>query len=469
MVFKFATIDLTEDVDVSTLFLPPPSPSSSTICLPLGKSFTRAMAVAGRVAEGASLGFTASAVEVSCWRQQKSSDNLELQSLRPQVQLRKFTYQELKVATGNFSKDNVLGQGGFGKVYRGILVDGSLVAIKRCEQLFGHAEVQVGSMAMHRNLIQMLGFCDPTEQQKAFKKRKARTEPREYLLVYPLAVNGNLASHLRERPALQPPLNWPTRMHIALGVARGLSYLHGGCSLQIIHRDIKPSNILLDENFKPLIADFGLAKFMNHEDWNQQLQKLKSAGAPHQMAETEAVNNHERSFWALERSAELRSTFRLCGTYGYMPPEYVMRGELSAKNDVFAFGMVLLELVSGFKVLDLLSDRARKGINEFEWVKYRLEHNELGGLIDPSLRGDYDENEAKKLVKLALFCIQSPPTKRPTMSEVVRILKGSCLDERWESEKEGLAVDIRQTSSQPCGTVTDSASHLDPEELSGPR
>ncbi|XP_030463651.1 somatic embryogenesis receptor kinase 1-like [Syzygium oleosum] len=305
--------------------------------------------------------------------------------------------------------------------------------------------------------------------RKPFKKRKVRRERREYLLVYPLAVNGNLASHLRERPALQPPLNWPTRMHIALGVARGLSYLHEGCSLQIIHCDIKPSNILLDENFKPLIADFGLAKFMIHEDWNQQLQKLKSAGAPHQMAETEAVNNHERSFWALERSAELCSTFRLCGTYGYMPPEYVMRGELSAKNDVFAFGMVLLELVSGFKVLDLLSDRARKGINEFEWVKYRLEHNELGGLIDPSLRGDYDENEAKKLVKLALFCIQSPPTKRPTMSEVVRILKGSCLDERWESEKEGLAVDIRQTSSQPCGTVTDSASHLDPEELSGPR
>ncbi|KAI6673720.1 hypothetical protein NL676_001626 [Syzygium grande] len=411
MVFKFGTIDLTEEVDVSTLFLPPPSPSSSTVCLPLGKSFTRAMAVAGRVAEGASLGFTASAVEVSCWRQQKSSDNLELQSLRPQVQLRKFTYQELKVATGNFGKENVLGQGGFGKVYRGILVDGSPVAIKRCAQLFGHAEVQVGSMARHRNLIQMLGFCDPTEQQKPFKKRN------------------------------------------------------------IIHRDIKPSNILLDENFKPLIADFGLAKFMNHEDWNQQLQKLKSAGAPHQMAETEAVNNRERSFWALERSAELRSTFRLCGTYGYMPPEYVMQGELSAKNDVFAFGMVLLELVSGFKVIDLLSDRARKGINEFEWVKYRLEHNELGGLIDPSLRGDYDENEAKKLVKLALFCIQSPPTKRPTTSEVVRILKGSCIDERWESEKEGiaLAVDIGQTSSQSWGTVTDSASHLDPEELSGPR
>ncbi|XP_056166382.1 LRR receptor kinase SERK2-like [Syzygium oleosum] len=156
MVFKFYTIDLTEDVDVSNLFSTPTSPSS-TVCLPVGKSFTRAFAVAGRVAEGASLGFIAPAVEVSCWRPKQSSDDSNLQLLRPQVQLRKFTYQELQVATDNFSEENVLGQGGFGKVYRGILLLGSLVALKRCTHLSGdaavqvHAEVKVGSMARHRD------------------------------------------------------------------------------------------------------------------------------------------------------------------------------------------------------------------------------------------------------------------------------------------------------------------------------
>jgi len=154
-----------------------------------------------------------------------------------------------------------------------------------------------------------------------------------------------------------------------------------------------------------------------------------------------------------------------------MPPEYVTRGELSAKNDVFAFGMVLLELVSGFKPFDLLLDRAKKGINEFAWVKYLLEHDEFGSLLDPSLKEDYDENEAKKLVKLALLCLQDSSTKRPTMSEVVQILNGSSLDERWESEKEemlltfplGALLDSEELSGR---TLADSASHLDPEELS---
>ncbi|XP_018722557.2 BRASSINOSTEROID INSENSITIVE 1-associated receptor kinase 1 [Eucalyptus grandis] len=185
MVFKFYTIDFTEDVDVSTLFAPPTPPPSSTICLPLGKSFTRTMAVAGRAAEGVSCGFTAPAVEVSCWRPKTSSDDSNLQLLHPQVQLRKFTYQELKVATGNFSKENVLGEGGFGTVYRGILLDGSAVAIKIYSRASGHAEVQacaevqVGSMARHRNLIQLLGFCDSMEPQKPVKKRKARSQPVE--------------------------------------------------------------------------------------------------------------------------------------------------------------------------------------------------------------------------------------------------------------------------------------------------
>ncbi|KAL3715723.1 hypothetical protein ACJRO7_007462 [Eucalyptus globulus] len=433
MVFKFHTIDLAQDVDVSTLFSPPSPPPSSNVCLPLGNSLTRAMAVVGRAAEGVSRGFTAPAVKFSCWRPKTSSDHSNLQLLRPQVQLRNFTYRELKVASGNFSEENVVGEGGFGKVYRGILLDGSVVAIKKCTQLYGHAEVEtraeveVGSMARHRNLIQLLGFCDSTEPQKPVKKGKASTEPVEHLLVYPLAVKGTVDSHLRECSALQPPLDWPTRMHIALGVARGLSYLHEDCSLQIIHHDIKPSNILLDENFESLIADFGLAKLMNHEDWNQQIQKSESARAPHQMA-------------ALERSTELYRTHRICGTHGFIPPEYALHGMFSVKNDVFAFGVVLLELISGPSVPGFRQHGARKGTNDFKSVKVIVEHNELGCLIDPNMRGDYDEKEAEKLVKLALLCVQESPTKRPTMLEAVQVLKGSSLNDRWESEKEEMVL-----------------------------
>lgn len=409
MVFNLSSGDLSEDDTVSTQLSRPASPSPAR-CVPLGRSFTRAITAPGRVGEGSSPGFTVPAIGGSLRRQEESADDFHHRSFPSLVKLRKFTHHELKVATDNYSEVNVLGPCGSGKVYKGELPDGSLVAIKRCARPFGHAEVQVGYMAKHPNVIQMLGFCNS----------KATTELGEFLLVYRLAVNGNLASYLGERSA--SPLEWPTRMRIALGIATGLWYLHEFCSPQIIHRDINSSNILLDENFEPLIGDFGSAKFMNHEGWKPQLQKSKSAMAPHQTAETEAVNNRERPFSALERSAELCGTFRLCGTYGYMPPEYVTRGELSAKNDVFAFGMVLLELVSGFKPFDLLLDRAKKGINEFAWVKYLLEHDEFRSLLDPSLKGDYDENEAKKLVKLALCCIQSSPTERPTMREVVGTL-----------------------------------------------
>ncbi|KAK2632091.1 hypothetical protein EUGRSUZ_L02003 [Eucalyptus grandis] len=448
MVFKFHTIDFTEDVDFNALFAPSPPPSS-TVCLPLGKSFTRTMAVAGRAAEGVSCGFTVPAVEVSCWRPKTSYDDSNLQLLHPQVQLRKFTYQELKVATGNFS--NLLGRDCWGMIYRGILLDGSVVAIKRYRRASDYAEVcacaevQILSIARHRNLIQVLGFCDSMEPQKPVKNRKASTEPVEYLLVYPLAVNGNVRSRLRECSALQPPLDWPTRMHIALGVARGLSYLHEDCSLLIIHRDIKPSNIFLDENFEPLIAEFGVAKLVNLEDWKQQIQESKSARAPHQMA-------------ALDRSEKLYGTQSAVGTYGFLAPECVFHGNISTKNDVYAFGVVLLQLISGSRFL--LSCPPF----DFKRVKDGVEHNELRCLVDPNLRGDYDEKEAEKFVKLALLCVQESPTKRPTMSEAVQILEGSSLNDRWESEKEEMV--LAYTRDESGSTGSDSASHLVPEELS---
>ncbi|KAK4480106.1 hypothetical protein RD792_013163 [Penstemon davidsonii] len=179
----------------------------------------------------------------------------------PEVDLRwfkRFSLRELQVASDNFSNKNILGRGGFGKVYKGRLADGSLVAVKRLKEertqggeLQFQTEVEIMSMAVHRNLLRLRGFC---------------MTPTERVLVYPYMSNRSVASCLRERPESQPPLDWPKRKRIALGSARGLAYLHDHCNPKIIHRDVKAANIFLDEDFEAIIGDFGLAKLMDHKE-----------------------------------------------------------------------------------------------------------------------------------------------------------------------------------------------------------
>ncbi|KAJ6847387.1 LRR receptor kinase BAK1-like [Iris pallida] len=221
-------------------------------------------------------------------------------------QLKMFSLRELQVATDSFSHKNILGRGGFGKMYKGRLADGSLVAVRRhgAERSPGgelqfQTEIEMVSNAVHRNLLKLRGFC---------------MTPTELLLVYPYMANGSVASHLRERLPTEPPLDWPTRRRIALGSARGLSCLHDHCDPKIIHRDVKPANILLDEEFEAALGDFELALLIDCEDTHV--------------------------------------TTSICGTVGYMDPEYYSTGKCSEKTDVFGYGIVLLELITGKRAFD---------------------------------------------------------------------------------------------------------------------
>ncbi|CAN6441687.1 unnamed protein product [Victoria cruziana] len=214
-----------------------------------------------------------------------------------------FTYEELAIATNGFSSENLLGQGGFGYVHKGILPNGKEVAIKQLKSGSGqgerefHAEVEIISRVHHKHLVSLVGYCISGTQR---------------LLVYEFVPNNTLEFHLHGRS--QPTMDWSTRLKIALGAARGLAYLHEDCHPRIIHRDIKAANILLDFKFEAKVADFGLAKLS-------------------------ADNNTHVST-------------RVMGTFGYLAPEYASSGKLTEKSDVFSFGVMLLELITGRRPFD---------------------------------------------------------------------------------------------------------------------
>nr|XP_018675199.1 PREDICTED: somatic embryogenesis receptor kinase 2 isoform X2 [Musa acuminata subsp. malaccensis] len=340
-------------------------------------------------------------------------------------QLKRFSLRELQVATDNFSNKNILGRGGFGKVYKGRLADGSLVAVKRLKEertpggeLQFQTEVEMISMAVHRNLLRLRGFC---------------MTPTERLLVYPYMANGSVASRLRERPPSEPPLEWTTRRKIALGSARGLSYLHDHCDPKIIHRDVKAANILLDEDFEAVVGDFGLAKLMDYKDTHV----------------TTAVR----------------------GTIGHIAPEYLSTGKSSEKTDVFGFGIMLLELITGQRAFDLARLANDDDVMLLDWVKGLLKEKKLEMLVDPELQSDYVEAEVESLIQVALLCTQGSPMDRPKMSEVVRMLEGDGLAERWE-EWQKVEV-VRQEEMVPRHQtnewILDSTDNLHAVELSGPR
>ncbi|CAK9141069.1 unnamed protein product [Ilex paraguariensis] len=409
--------------------LPPsplsPRPSSSSV----GNSATGA--IAGGVAAGAALLFAAPAIALALWRRRKPQDHFfDVPAEEdPEVhlgQLKRFSLRELQVASDNFSNKNILGRGGFGKVYKGRLADGSLVAIKRLKEertqggeLQFQTEVEMISMAVHRNLLRLRGFC---------------MTPTERVLVYPFMVNGSVASCLRERGESQPPLDWPIRKQIALGAARGLAYLHDHCDPKIIHRDVKAANILLDEEFEAVVGDFGLAKLMDYKDTHV----------------TTAVR----------------------GTIGHIAPEYLSTGKSSEKTDVFGYGVMLLELITGQRAFDLARLANDDDVMLLDWVKGLLKEKKLETLVDADLQGNYVDEEVEQLIQVALLCTQTSPMERPKMSDVVRMLEGDGLAERWEEwqKEEMFRQEVNHTHHPNTDwIIADSTSNLRPDELSGPR
>uniref|UniRef100_A0A0D3G590 non-specific serine/threonine protein kinase n=1 Tax=Oryza barthii TaxID=65489 RepID=A0A0D3G590_9ORYZ len=294
----------------------------------------------------------------------------ELYSLvgRPDV----FSYAELKLATDNFSSQNILGEGGFGPVYKGKLPDERVIAVKQLSQSSHQGtsqfvtEVATISAVQHRNLVILHGCC---------------IDSKTPLLVYEYLENGSLDRAIFGDSNLN--LDWVMRFEIILGIARGLTYLHEESSVRIVHRDIKASNVLLDTNLIPKISDFGLAKLY---DENQ-----------------------------------THVSTRIAGTLGYLAPEYAMRGHLSEKADIFAFGVVMLETVAGRPNTDNSLEESQICLLEWAWGLYEMD--QALGIVDPSLK-EFDKDEAFRVIYVALVCTQGSPHQRPPMSKVVTMLTG---------------------------------------------
>ncbi|XP_042054678.1 receptor-like cytosolic serine/threonine-protein kinase RBK2 [Salvia splendens] len=280
-----------------------------------------------------------------------------------------FTLTDLKEATNNFCPGNLIGEGGYSEVYKGHLNDGQLIAVKRLirgsqEEMTADYLAELGILVHvnHPNISRVIGYGVEGGMH----------------LVLPLSVNGSLSSMLK---GAKENLPWKVRYNISLGIASGLCYLHEGCQRRIIHRDIKSANILLTEDLQPQISDFGLAKWL-----------------PDQWTHLD-VSNVE-------------------GTFGYLPPEFFLHGTVDEKTDVYAYGVLLLELISGRPAID------ENNKSVVMWAKPLLVNNGIEELADPSLDSDYYWEQLNRMVMVASICIHQNSTDRPQMSQVVRMLQG---------------------------------------------
>ncbi|KAH0898879.1 hypothetical protein HID58_048447, partial [Brassica napus] len=306
-----------------------------------------------------------------------------------------FAYSELKTATQDFNPSDKLGEGGFGSVYKGNLKGGREIAVKvlsaGSRQGKGQfvAEIVAISAVLHRNLVKLYGCCYEGDYR---------------LLVYEYLPNGSLDQALFGGDRILH-LDWSTRFEICMGVSRGLAYLHEEASVRIVHRDVKASNILLDSKLLPKVSDFGLAKLYD--------------------------------------DTKTHISTRVAGTIGYLAPEYAMRGHLTEKTDVYAFGIVALELVSGRKNSDVNLGNEKKYLLEWAWNLHENSHEVE--LIDHELT-EFNMEEVKRVIGIALLCTYSSHSLRPPMSKVVAMLSGTL---RLVRSKAGESLDLEAGSQKP--------------------
>ncbi|KAL0910578.1 hypothetical protein M5K25_021576 [Dendrobium thyrsiflorum] len=317
---------------------------------------------------------------------------------------RLFSYKELHAATNGFSEEYKLGEGGFGTVYWGKTSDGHQIAVKKLKTINSKAEmefaveVEILGRVRHKNLLGLRGYCAGANQR---------------LIVYDYMPNLSLLSHLHGQFTGEMRLNWKKRINIIMGSAEALVYLHHEVTPHIIHRDIKASNVLLDSDFEPLVADFGFAK-------------LIPEGVSHM-------------------------TTRVKGTLGYLAPEYAMWGKVSESCDVYSFGILLLEIVTGRKPIERLPGGVKRTITE--WVDPFIATDQLSNLVDHRLQGQYEDLQLRRILHAAARCVQSEPDRRPTMRKVLAILQGNAASA--DPVKNGKLADDFAEKDASIQTITD--------------
>lgn len=312
-----------------------------------------------------------------------------------------FTFRELASATKNFRSDCLLGEGGFGRVYKGRLEStNQVVAIKQLDRngLQGNreflVEVLMLSLLHHPNLVNLIGYCADGDQR---------------LLVYEYMPLGSLEDHLHDLPPDRKQLDWNTRMKIAAGAAKGLEYLHDKANPPVIYRDLKCSNILLGEGYHPKLSDFGLAKLGPVGD-------------------------------------KTHVSTRVMGTYGYCAPEYAMTGQLTLKSDVYSFGVVLLEIITGRKAIDHSKSAGEHNLVAWARPLFR-DRRKFSQMADPMLQGQYPARGLYQALAVAAMCVQEQPNMRPVIADVVTAL--SYLASQQHEPDSQSAQSFRSSSSTP--------------------
>ncbi|GFQ03742.1 g-type lectin s-receptor-like serine/threonine-protein kinase at1g11330 [Phtheirospermum japonicum] len=328
-----------------------------------------------------------------------------------------YSFEMLEIATNNFDLSNKLGMGGFGPVYKGELANGNAVAIKRLSAASGQGykefmnEVLVISKFQHRNLVRLFGCC---------------VEKKEKMLVYEYLPNRSLDIFLfgQDGDKMQNVLDWRTRFNIIEGISRGILYLHRDSRLRIIHRDLKPSNILLDQDWNAKISDFGMVRIFG--------------------------GNQDQA-----------STGKVVGTYGYMAPEYAMGGQFSEKSDVFSFGVLVLEIISGKKNTRFYDNEFSVGLLGYTWKLWN-EDNAVD-LIDTRISDPALQAEIMRCLHIGLLCVQEFPMNRPSISNVLSMLSSEIVDlqmpehpgftDRWVRPQTGSSSSTQTRSANITHTV----------------